>query len=126
MRNPFCRYLCPYGALLAIAALVSPVAVQRNQKRCVSCGVCSTVCPSRIDVATADRVNNPECTGCCRCVSHCRVHSALRMTAFSRIVIPGIIYAMLILSVFFGSIQLGKYARFWQSSISVGDYKTKP
>ena len=122
LRNPFCRYLCPYGAMLAVVALASPVAVQRHKGRCVSCGVCSTVCPSRIDVAKADRVNSAECVGCCRCVSHCRVHSALSMKGFGRITVPGIIYAALVLVIFFGGIQLGKVSGYWKSRIGVGDY----
>ena len=46
VRNPFCRYLCPYGALLGLVALLSPTRVTRNLERCVSCGVCSQVCPT--------------------------------------------------------------------------------
>lgn len=122
MRNPFCRYLCPYGALLSLAAIISPVAVQRNRNRCVSCGVCSTVCPSRIDVAGSYRVNDPECIGCCRCVSHCRVHSALSISAFRRFALPGVVYATLILIVFLGVIQLGKKAGYWKNRIPPMEY----
>ena len=124
LRNPFCRYLCPYGALLAIASVFSPVAVLRNRDRCVSCGVCSAVCPSGIDVANAVRVNNPECIGCWRCISYCRVHSALRMTLFNRIILPGILFIFFLFLLFWGGMQAGKLTGFWNSSINAADYRT--
>src|ERR1039458_584839 len=50
LNNPFCRYLCPYGALLGLVAMLSPVRVTRDRERCISCGACSQACPSSIDV----------------------------------------------------------------------------
>lgn len=123
LRNPFCRYLCPYGALLGLAALASPLAVQRDPKQCVSCGVCNQVCPSRLDIMHADRVNQQECLGCWRCISHCRVHSALSMRAFGRYTVQGIIFALLVLLLFWGGTRLGKTSGHWQTIVSPADYR---
>lgn len=123
LRNPFCRYLCPYGALLGLVALVSPLAVQRDPKRCVSCGVCSQVCPSRIDVMHASRVTTAECLGCWRCISHCRVHTALSMRAFGRYAISGILFALLVVGLFWGGTRLGKATGNWDTVVSPAEYR---
>jgi polyferredoxin len=123
LRNPFCRFLCPYGALLSLVSLASPLAVQRDQKKCVSCGVCSQVCPSRIDVMHATRVNNPECLGCWRCISHCRVHASLSMRAFGKLAVPGFLFAMLLLLLFWGGTRIGKATGYWNSIVTPADYR---
>ncbi|CAH2030540.1 4Fe-4S binding protein [Trichlorobacter ammonificans] len=123
LRNPFCRYLCPYGALLGLAAWLSPTAVQRDRERCVSCGVCSQVCPARIDVMHARRVADPECLGCWRCISHCRVQSALSMRLFGRRVISGLLFALLVVGIFWGGSVIGKLNGRWQTMITPDDYR---
>ena len=50
IRHFWCRYLCPYGALLGIASLVSPNKIRRNTESCIDCAKCAKVCPSRIKV----------------------------------------------------------------------------
>lgn len=124
MRNPFCRYLCPYGALLGLVALLSPLAVQRDRKKCVSCGVCNQVCPSRLNIMHAERLNNAECIGCWRCISHCRVHTALSMRAFAKVTLPGIIFALLVVLLFWGGTMIGKLTDHWESTLTPPDYRS--
>jgi heterodisulfide reductase subunit A-like polyferredoxin len=126
LRNPFCRFVCPYGALLSLVSLASPLAVQRDLKKCVSCGVCSQVCPSRIDVMHATRANDPECLGCWRCISHCRVNTALSMRAFGRLTVPGILFVLLVLLLFWGGTRLGKANGHWDSVLTPADYRELP
>ncbi|HEX9078718.1 MAG TPA: 4Fe-4S binding protein, partial [Desulfuromonadaceae bacterium] len=123
LRNPFCRYLCPYGALLGLAALLSPVRVTRDRARCVSCGVCSQVCPASIDVMRRKSVNSPECIGCWRCVSHCRFNEALSMRFAGRFMIPGILFASLVVLAFWGGSSCGKASGHWQTSIGMAEYR---
>lgn len=123
LRNPFCRYLCPYGALLGLLALLSPLTVRREEKRCVSCGVCNQVCPSRLDIMHAKRINSTECLGCWRCISHCRVHTALSMNAFGKAAIPGIIFALLVVLLFWGGTGIGKATGNWEGLIKASDYR---
>jgi polyferredoxin len=123
VRNPFCRFLCPYGALLGLVALASPLAVQRDLKRCVSCGVCNQVCPSRIDVMHSNRVNDPECLGCWRCISHCRVNTALSMRAVGSYAVPGIVFALLVVTIFWGGTKIGKATGHWETIVTPADYR---
>lgn len=123
LRNPFCRFVCPYGALLGLVSLASPLAVERDQKKCVSCGVCSQVCPSRIDVMHAKRVNSPECLGCWRCISHCRVHTALSMRVLGNVALPGIVFALLVVLLFWGGTSIGKVTGHWEGVVTPADYR---
>lgn len=122
LRNPFCRYLCPYGALLGLVATLSPLRVTRNPERCVSCGVCSQVCPTYIDVMHKKSVASPECIACWRCISHCRFNEALSMRAVRRFAVPGIVFAALVLLLFWGGTLIGKLSGHWHSSISQEEY----
>ncbi len=123
LRNPFCRYLCPYGALLGVASSLSPVKVTRDIKCCVSCGVCTQVCPSYIPVMSQERVISPECIGCWRCISHCRAEGALSMKLTGRkVVVPGLLFAVLVVLFFWGGTMTGKLTGHWQTGISLAEY----
>jgi polyferredoxin len=122
LRNPFCRYLCPYGALLGLVATLSPLRVTRNTERCVSCGVCSQACPSNIDVMHKTSVYSPECIACWRCISYCRITGALSMRAFRRLNVPGIVFAVLVVLLFLAGTFIGKITGHWHSAISLEDY----
>jgi polyferredoxin len=123
LKNPFCRYLCPYGALLGLVAMLSPVRVTRSTERCVSCGICSQVCPTYIDVMHRESVLSPECIGCWRCVSHCRFNQALSMRAAGRYAVPGFVFALLVVLLFWGGSLVGKATGHWQTSLDVGEYR---
>lgn len=122
LRNPLCRYLCPYGALLGLVAMLSPMRVTRDADRCISCGICSQVCPSRIDVMQKRSVNSPECIGCWRCVSHCRFNDALSMRFAGKIAVHGVIFALLVVILFWGGTAVGKLNGQWNTSLSLKEY----
>lgn len=122
-KNPFCRFLCPYGALLGLVSRLSPVKVQRNESACISCGGCTRACPSYIDVMHKERVCSEECVGCLRCVSACPKPEALQMKAKNGKVIPGMVYAALVVAVFIGGTLVGRATGHWHSSISKSDYQ---
>jgi polyferredoxin len=48
--NFWCRYLCPYGALLGLLSRMSPVKVRRIENKCSHCHACSRHCPAHLDV----------------------------------------------------------------------------
>ena len=50
IRHAWCRYLCPYGALMGVVSLLSPFKIRRNAESCIDCGKCAKNCPSRIPV----------------------------------------------------------------------------
>jgi polyferredoxin len=123
-RNPFCRFLCPYGALLGLVSVCSPVKVTRERKTCVSCGVCTQVCPSYIPVMAKERVMSEECIGCLRCVSHCRAEGALEMKLTGKkVVIHGVLFAVLVVVFFWGGTMVGKMTGHWQTGITMEEYK---
>ncbi|MGI6077810.1 MAG: 4Fe-4S binding protein [Fastidiosipilaceae bacterium] len=67
--RPFCKYICPLGAIYGIFNKVALIRLHVSLDRCISCGRCTKTCPMDIDV-----VNNPnsvECIRCGRCVSVC-------------------------------------------------------
>ncbi|MBG0790544.1 MAG: 4Fe-4S binding protein [Desulfovibrionaceae bacterium] len=84
VRNFWCRYLCPYGALLGLIAWFGPTAVQRNADICVHCGACRRQCPSGIDVQGKTVVRSPECIGCGRCVETCPVEGCLSFSVLGK------------------------------------------
>lgn len=75
-RQGFCRYLCPYGAWLALLGLLTPLRIRRDPARCLrsqghDCDKCSRACPSRILVHQIIAVQSLECTSCLSCVAAC-------------------------------------------------------
>ena len=78
-KNSWCRYLCPYGALIGLASLLSPMRITRDPISCIDCGKCTVACPSLIPDDTLLTVRTPECNGCLTCVSVCPVKDALEM-----------------------------------------------
>lgn len=73
IQNFWCRYLCPYGALLGAIGFLSPatVGVTRDSVACDDCGLCTAACPNYVDVQSADSVSSLECTRCSQCIEAC-------------------------------------------------------
>lgn len=43
--RPFCRFICPYGALLSLFSAVSIKKIEITKKACVNCQLCHNSCP---------------------------------------------------------------------------------
>ncbi len=43
--RPFCRFICPYGALLSLFSRVSLWRPALTQKKCINCELCHNACP---------------------------------------------------------------------------------
>jgi polyferredoxin len=50
VQNFWCRYLCPYGALMGLAALPSPLRIRREASLCIDCARCAKACPALLPV----------------------------------------------------------------------------
>ncbi len=67
-RRPFCRVLCPLGALWSLAGRFSLRRMSVSD-RCVSCGRCRTVCPVEHEIWRRPR--SQDCIRCGQCVPAC-------------------------------------------------------
>lgn len=43
--RPFCRFICPYGALLSLFSSVSIWKIELTKKSCINCELCHNACP---------------------------------------------------------------------------------
>jgi len=77
VQNFWCRYLCPYGALLGLASVFSPTRIQRDTSACIDCGKCAAACPASLPVDKLLSVKSAECTGCLECIAACPARDAL-------------------------------------------------
>lgn len=77
VQNFWCRYLCPYGALLGLSALFSPLRITRNQNNCTDCAKCAKACPVALPVDKLVQIRSAECMVCLECVAVCPAKDAL-------------------------------------------------
>ena len=122
-KNFWCRYLCPYGALLGLISLCSPVKITRNQDACIDCGKCTKNCPATLPVGEKVRIKSPECTGCLTCVSHCPAKGALDISFTKSRILNPLVFVILIVGLFFGVIAIGKITDRWNSAVAYEEYK---
>lgn len=69
VERPWCKYLCPYGALLGITNLFRIFKIRRKNNSCIQCGDCDYNCPMNIKVSEKDVVYNHQCITCLQCTS---------------------------------------------------------
>ncbi|MDH6342120.1 NosR/NirI family nitrous oxide reductase transcriptional regulator [Parabacteroides sp. PFB2-12] len=72
--RPFCRFLCPYGALLSLFSRVSIWKVEITQKPCINCELCHHACP--VDAIRApydNKVKETRLEGVKRIMHYCIV-----------------------------------------------------
>ncbi len=122
-KNFWCRYACPYGALLGISSLISPLKIRRVERSCIDCGLCSQACPSGLPVDKLDSVSSAECNACYSCVEACPVKNTLNLSLRSGE--KGLSqkqYALLLLGIYFGVVGVAVLAGLWQNSIPFNEY----
>ncbi|MBQ4423645.1 MAG: 4Fe-4S binding protein [Clostridia bacterium] len=67
--RPFCRYLCPLGAIYGLFNRIALTRLDFSPASCVSCGRCEAVCAMGIDPKT--QFDSAECIRCGRCSRAC-------------------------------------------------------
>ena len=121
IQGAWCRYLCPYGALLGLFSWISPVRVERNEDKCIDCSLCDKVCMARLPISKTTVVRSVECTGCVDCVAVCPVEDALALkVAGRRMSIPT--YAAAILMLFVIGYSAARLTGQWANDISDEEY----
>lgn len=123
IRDFWCRYLCPYGALLGALSFLSLFKVRRNQLTCTNCQRCDKVCPSRITVSKLSTVYSDECHACMKCVDICPEKETLIFAnAQKGLHLKAAFIGFGLLFIFVGGSLLGHYTDHWQNKITNQEY----
>lgn len=122
VQNFWCRYLCPYGALLGLFSWMSPVRIRRVESKCIDCAKCAHACPSHLAVAKLIQIQSPECLGCYECVVSCPAEGALAMTAPGQRPIPAWAMAAALSVIFLGAVSYAKLTGSWHTNVPSETY----
>jgi polyferredoxin len=123
IRNFWCRYLCPYGALLGALSFLSILKIHRNQETCTNCQKCTRTCPVDIKVHKTLSVLSDECHACLKCVAACPETDTLYISASKRkAILKPWVYATAICLLFIGGSLAARITGHWQSGISNNEY----
>ena len=74
--RPYCRWLCPYGALQSILSRVAWKNVRVTPDKELDCGLCAASCP--YDAIHDNRADRASCLACARCYEYCPREVKLR------------------------------------------------
>ena len=123
VRNFWCRYLCPYGALLGLLSFLSLFKVRRNEETCTQCQKCTRTCPVDIKVHESLSVISDECHACLKCVAVCPEKDTLYLSAATRrAILKPWVYATAICLLFIWGSLAGRLSGYWQTAISNSEY----
>jgi polyferredoxin len=119
--NFWCRFLCPYGALIGLGTIFGVTKIKRNEDTCIDCRQCTRVCPQRIKVHEKKAVLTPDCTACMSCIEACPVKDTLNMTVatkkVNKWVIPSVFFGLFILLVI-----IAKLTGNWNTIITYDEF----
>ena len=133
VQNFWCRYLCPYGALMGLASLLSPVKIRRDADACVDCGKCARACPAGLPVDRLVQIRSAECSGCMVCIAACPAQGALQFALPSRHgatperrwlrrSVGPLAVTCVLAYIFFGLILFARVTNHWQTNTSRAVY----
>lgn len=128
VRNFWCRYLCPYGALMGLVSLLSPVKIRRDAEACIDCAKCARVCPASLPVDQLVQIRSVECAACMECIAVCPAEKALQLALpprrsaapaqrWRRRALSPVAVACLLAYIFFGMVLLARTTNHWQTHI---------
>ena len=69
--RPFCKYICPLGAIYSVFNPISVFRYQVEKETCIGCGACAKAC--KMQVNPVESPNHPECIRCGACKKSCPV-----------------------------------------------------
>jgi polyferredoxin len=65
----FCKYLCYYGAVIALGNKISLFKYRLDEKKCIRCGICVKNC--KMNLEPQKTPNHLECIRCGKCKKVC-------------------------------------------------------
>ncbi len=119
VKNVWCRFLCPYGAMTGLLALISPTRIRRDPVACIDCEKCAKACPAGLPVDTALSIRSAECTACMSCVAVCPAAGALDLTIGlrrQRVLQPWMVAAG-IAAIFLGIVSYARATGHWHTDL---------
>jgi len=121
IKNFWCRYLCPYGALMGIWGWFSPSAIVRNEATCIDCGKCNKVCNNQLNIMSKKEVLSPECNSCLACVDACPQKDTLQYQIvnkkYNKWLLP-----VGIIAIYFGVMVISMITGIWYTELTELDY----
>src|SRR5690349_13028339 len=117
VQNFWCRYFCPYGALMGLASMLSPLRIRRDEELCIDCAKCAKACPSILPVDRLVTIKSAECLGCMECVAACPAAGALQMSAPGRRRVPAWAVAAGVMFLFLGVTGYARWAGHWHTGL---------
>jgi polyferredoxin len=122
IRNFWCRYLCPYGALMGLVSLASPLRIRRDPGRCIDCAKCAKACPAALPVDRLVSIRSAECTSCLECVAACPASDALFFSAPRARRVPAWVVAAGIAGLFLGICSYARLTGHWHTDLPSSAY----
>jgi len=125
VKNFWCRYLCPYGALMGILAFAGPTRIQRDPDKCIGCNRCSRICPSHLQIDRKLRIHSPECIGCMDCTEVCPVEDTLQLktAGFDRKAWSALTLGAVIIVLFAGLVYTSRITGHWQTRVPETEFR---
>jgi len=117
IQNFWCRYLCPYGALMGLISMLSPLRIRRHTGLCIDCAKCAKACPSALPVDRLITIRSAECLGCMECVASCPAAGALEMSGPRRRRVPAWAIAAAIVVLFVGATGYSRWTGHWRTDL---------
>jgi len=128
VQNFWCRYLCPYGALMGLVSLFSPVKIRRDADACIDCAKCAKACPAGLAVDKLVQIRSVECTACMACIASCPAENALQFALpprkasairarWTRRALGPLAAAGIIAYIFLGFVLYARATNHWQTTM---------
>jgi polyferredoxin len=118
VQNFWCRYVCPYGALMGLFSLASPLRIRRKPDLCIDCAKCRKACPSALPVDRLITIRSAECLGCMQCVAACPADQALFLSAPRSKRVPAWVVAAGLAGLLVGIYAAARITGHWRTNLS--------
>lgn len=130
VERPWCKYACPYGALLGVFNPIRLFKIKRQPSSCIDCGNCDRACPMNIQVSDQQVIRDHQCISCLQCTSEQRcpveqtVTLSLNMPSAEQAAkdkkqvighVSGMVLGITVLGLMFGGISLGSALGIYQT-----------
>ena len=76
VERPWCKYACPYGAVLGVTNLFRVFQIRRVPGTCKLDGACDNACPMNIPVSKRTIIRDHQCISCMECTSEAKCPAA--------------------------------------------------